>query len=377
MNIYCRGGLLLEAARYRAGASRTARLSLISRRNARSQTAPTVVLLVIAVLFLSVPALPAQNENVLVPRSSWDCGMPGGIPSPESGVLIFEAETKLERIANIGKTPYGDRQIAVVQDGGLSGTKVSGSVMPGALDLELTLSNGTIEIEQFFVLKTSDGKYVYVHAVGTGPDANDVRIVMDFEAPNAGTFTWLNSGKYVGRRVLNATAKTMTMRVYDVSGVTIAADSANSVRIRKAAGIPNQPRDYRKAEPGEKQGDVLITETVTLSPSQSVGPSKRGNRNIIPITGGELTGRIPGKVLFGGADYQNLSGPPAIDAHYLWQAANGDIIIVRNTGSGSLVPTFEVRTDSTYAFLNTGKFLSSPPGMKPGGVGITMYESAR
>src|SRR3954452_15879774 len=98
-------------------------------------------LLVIAALFLSVPALRAQNPKVLVPHSSWDCGMPGGIPSPESGVLIFEAEMKLERIASIGKTPYGDRQIAVVQDGSLSGTKVSGSVMPGALDLELQLSN--------------------------------------------------------------------------------------------------------------------------------------------------------------------------------------------------------------------------------------------
>jgi Protein of unknown function (DUF3237) len=332
-------------------------------------------LFVLAALFLSVLAVRAQNPKLLVPHSSWDCGMPGGIPSPESGVLIFEAEMKLERIANIGKTPYGDRQVAVVKDGALSGTKVSGSVMPGALDLELKLSNGAIEIEQFFVLKTSDGKYVYVHAAGTGPGANDVRVVMDFEAPNAGTFAWLNSGNYVARRVVDAAAKTMTMRVYDVGGATGATDSANVITIAKPSGVPNQPWNYRKADPGEKQGNVLITETVTLSPSQSVGPSKRGNRNIIPITGGELSGRIPGKVLFGGADYQNLSGPPAIDARYLWQAGNGDIIIVRNTGSGALVPTFEVRTDSPYAFLNTGKFLSSPPGIKPGGVGITMYES--
>ena len=121
----------------------------------------------------------------------------------------------------------------------------------------------------------------------------------------------------------------------------------------------------------------MITETVTLAPSQSVGASKRGNRNIIPITGGELSGRFTGKVLFGGADYQNLSGPPAIDARYLWQTNDGDIIIVRNTGSGGLVPTFEVRTDSPYAWLNTGAFLSSPPGIKPGGVGITIYESTR
>jgi len=338
-----------------------------------------IFLIVLFTFCLVLPAdqVFAQNAKVLMPHSSWNCGMAEGIPSPESGALIFEAELKLDRVANVGKTPYGDRQAAVVQDGTLSGTKVSGTVMPGALDLELTLSNGTIEIEQFFVLKTSDGKYVYVHAMGTGAGANDVRVVMDFEAPNAGSFAWLNSGKYVARRVLNATAKTMTMRIYDVSGVTPAADAANMVRISKPSGVPSQPWDYRKADPGETRGAELITETVTLSPSQSVGPSKRGNRNIIPITGGELNGRIPGKVLFGGADYQNLSSPPAIDAHYLWQASNGDIIIVRNTGSGALVPTFEVRTDSSYAFLNTGKFLSSPPGMKPGGVGITMYESAR
>jgi len=335
-----------------------------------------VVLLALCVV-CPTPRADAQSAKMLVPHSSWNCGMPEGIPSPESGTLIFEAEIKLERVANIGKTPYGNRQIAVGQDGTLSGSKLSGSVMPGALDLELVLSNGTIEIEQILVLKTSDGKYVYVRTAGTGANANDIRVVMDFEAPNAGAFAWLNSGKYVARRILNDKAKTLTMRIYDVSAVAPATDPANVIRISKPAGMPSQPWDYRKADPAEKRGAELITETVTLSPSQSVGASKRGNRNIIPITGGELTGRIPGKVLFGGADYQNLSGPPAIDARYLWQAENGDIIIVRNTGSGGLVPTFEVRIDSPYAFLNTGNFLSSPPGMKPGGVGITMYESAR
>src|SRR5687768_18239940 len=38
----------------------------------------------------------------------------------------------------------------------------------------------------------------------------------------------------------------------------------------------------------------------------------------LPIfTGGELTGRITGKVLPGGADYQNLTPPATIDARYL------------------------------------------------------------
>jgi hypothetical protein len=57
----------------------------------------------------------------------------------------------------------------------------------------------------------------------------------------------------------------------------------------------------------------VITEMVTLAPSQSVGATKRGNRNIIPITGGEISGRITGKVLFGGADYQSRPDAPAID----------------------------------------------------------------
>jgi len=301
--------------------------------------------------------------------------MAEGLPNPESGTPIFDIELKLRDIYDIGKTPYGNRQVAVGQDGTLTGQKASGTVMPGALDYELKLANGVIEIEQIFVLKTSDGKYTYLRTAGTGANTSDVRIVADFEAPNAGDFAWLNSGKYVGRRILNASAKTMTLRVYDVSKVATPADAANVIRITKPAGVSDQPWDYRKPSPSETRGAELITETVSLSPSQSVGASKRGNRNIIPITGGELSGRIPGKVLFGGADYQNLSGPPAIDARYLWQANNGDVILVRNTGSGTLVPTFEVRTDSPYAFLNTGKFLSSPPGIKPGGVGITMYES--
>jgi hypothetical protein len=301
--------------------------------------------------------------------------MAEGIPNPESGTLVFEAVMKFERVLDVGKTQYGSRQVIVTQEGSISGLKLSGTVMPGALDFELKLSNGIVEVEQVLVLKTSDGKYVYARNAGTGVDSNDVRVVMDFEAPNDGSFAWLNSRKHVARRVLNAGAKTLTMRVYDVSGVALATTAANTIRIRKPEGVLNQPWDYRRADPSEKRGTIVVTETVTLSPSQTVGASKRGNRNIIPITGGELTGRITGRVLFGGADYQSRPNPPAIDARYLWETSDGTIIIVRNAGSGTLVPMFEVRTDSPYAWLNTGRFLSSPPGIKPGGVGITFYES--
>ena len=319
----------------------------------------------------------AQNTaRALVPDPAWNCGMPEGIPSPESGRLVFTISMELADVFRIGKTPYGDRRVAVVRSGKVTGGKLAAEVMTGALDLELTLSNGVIEIEQLTVLKAQDGKYIFLRAAGTGTGSGDVRVVMDFEAPNASDHAWLNSGKYVARRVLDEAAKTLTMRVYEVADVPAKTGSADVIRIVKPAGAPSQPWDARKKGSAEKPGRELITESVTLSPSQTVGASKHGNRNIIPITGGELKGRITGKVLAGGADYQNLSPPAIIDARYLWRSDDGEVILIRNAGPfGALVPQFEARTDGPHAWLNSGLFLSSNPSPSNGGVGITMYES--
>src|SRR5690606_41024653 len=78
-----------------------------------------------------------------------------------------------------------------------------------------------------------------------------------------------------------------------------------------------------------------------------------------------------------GAHYQARSPPATIDARCLWQAADGEIIIVRNGGTfGSLVPTFEARVDGPYAYLNEGLYLSSNPAVGQGGVALTFYESS-
>ena len=92
------------------------------------------------------------------------------------------------------------------------------------------------------MLRTSDGRYVYLRAAGTGPDAKDVRLVMDFEAPTASDVAWLNTGTYVGRRVLNAAARTMTLRVYDVSGAKPAAGVGTRRANRQAGGRPVRNR---------------------------------------------------------------------------------------------------------------------------------------
>lgn len=298
----------------------------------------------------------ASSRAVLVPHESWTCGMPEGIPVPESGTLLFQAEMALEGVHDVGRTPHGDRQVAVVRDGVLTGDRLSGSVTPGALDFELELSNGVIEIEQILVLETRDGRYIYVRTAGTGRDADDVRIVLDFEAPNESEFSWLNSGRYVGRRVLDRVAGTMTLRVYDTSAVPVAADSGNVVRVIKPAGVPVQPWDYRKAAPSELRGDELIAESVTLSPSLTVGPSKRGSRNIIPITGGELTGRISGRVLMGAPTIRtsrprppstrDISGKPATARSSSFETRALSDLWCPPSRHGPTVPT----TGSTPAF---------------------------
>jgi hypothetical protein len=314
--------------------------------------------------------------KILVPHKSWPCGMAEGIPVPERGVLVFEANMTLDQDYEVGKTPYGQREVFVIQGGTISGEKINASVMPGGLDFQLSFPNGGMEIEEIFVLRTGDGKYIYLRSAGTAVDRSDVRMVPDFEAPNTSDYSWLNAGKYAGRRALNLAAKTMKISVYDVSGVATAPDPKNSVRVTKPADVQDQPWDYRKASAEEKRGDELIRENVTLGASQSVGPTKKGNRNIIPITGGTLSGKITGKVLPGGADYQNLANPATIDARYLWQTSDGEVIIVRNGGTfGLLAPAFEVRVGSKYEWLNKGLYLSSNPGMGIGGVGLTFYES--
>ena len=314
------------------------------------------------------------SNRTLIPDARWNCGMASGIPSPESGILAFEIEIPLDRAANIGKTPYGRRRIAVGNGGSVKGAKLTATVMPGALDYELVLANGVIEIEEMIVLRSQDGSYIYIHNAGVGPNAGDVRVAVDIEAPNAGANASLNTGRYVARRQLNASGMKLSLRVYDVANSAV--DAASAIKIVKPDGVPAQPWDYRRKGATEKQGETLVRENVTLGRTEMVGASKRGIRNIVPITGGELSGQVTGKVLMGGADYQHLSPPAIIDARYLWQAADGEVIMVRNAGPfGALVPTFEARVDGPYAFLNKGLYLSSNPGMGQGGVGLTLYKS--
>lgn len=322
----------------------------------------------------SAPPTLAPDES-LIPDKSWDCGMPDGIPPPKSGVLVFEATTTLGQIYDIGTTQYGHRTLTEIAGGSVTGSKINATLMSRGLDYQLALSNGALEIEELNILQTTDGVSIYLRTCGTAPDgASEVRIVPDFEAPTSSAYAFLNTGKYAGIRAFDPANKTLTFSVYDVTAVT---PPAASVTVHDPAGVPDQSYDCKVAS-GTK-GAVVYMESVGIAAgSVAVGASKRGTRNIIPITGGTTTGRVAGSVLSGGADYQLIGATFDLDARYTLHTNDGEYIIVRNCGPlGGLVPVFETRIDGPYAWLNANTWLSSDPGIGAGVVNLTIYDGGQ
>jgi hypothetical protein len=309
-------------------------------------------------------------EASFIPDPGWACGMTDGIPPPTKGTLAFSISLQISATHEVGNTPYGKRRLLDVKGGTITGDKLKGSVVTGGLEYELTLSNGVVEYQGINILKASDGAMIYVRSCGVAPDGSTTpRVIPGFEATTSGSYAFLNTGKFVATRVLNATggSGTLQLDVYDVSKVTVGDPR---IQITKPSGVPKQPWECNTTT-GTK-GASVFTENVSLGSSISIANAKNGSRNIIPITGGTTTGQVAGAILNGGADYQ-LSG--SLDAWYTLAPSNGEFILVRNCGPmGKLIPWFEARTDGTYNFLNTSAFLSSDPGSGSGGVSITFYE---
>jgi len=285
---------------------------------------------------------------------------------------VFRTTLDVGTVRDVGATQYGKRRATDITGGTISGGKLEATFLSAGLDYELTLSDGSIELEQVGMLKAKDGTPIYLRTCGVAPAGDQVvRVVPSFEAANSSSVAWLNTGDFVATRTLDASAKKLELAVYDVSKVT---GQAPMITLTKPSGAPSQPWDC--AKPSGSKGAEVFTESVTLGGSLSVGASKNGTRNVIPITGGTITGKLTGTIVSAGADYQLVSGSTTLDARYVLASGDGEFVIVRNCGPfGALIPQFETRAAGPYAFLNTGKFISSDPGSAGGGVKITFYEA--
>ncbi|WP_437832633.1 DUF3237 domain-containing protein [Sorangium sp. So ce1153] len=316
------------------------------------------------------------DEATIVPDPSWTCGMPGGIPLPTLGEPVFRATLELGETHDVGTTQFGDRRLLDVTGGTLTGDKVQATFLTGGMDLELTLSNGSVELEEINILRASDGTLIYMRSCGVAAAGDGVvRVVPDFEVAQSSSLAWLNTGKFAGTRVVDAAAGTIQLDIYDIADV---AAGEPKIQLKDPEGVPNQSWECSTATGA--RGSSVFTESVTLGASVSVGASKRGTRNIIPITGGTVTGGmllsgLSGSVIPGGADYQLIGATTVLDARYALSSNDGEVILVRNCGQfGALVPVFETRADGPYAILNTKQYVSSDPGGAAGGVSLTFYE---
>jgi len=142
----------------------------------------------------------------------------------------------------------------------------------------------------------------------------------------------------------------------------------------------------------------LLKLDITLAPAQELGESPLGRRRIINITGGTFRGgRLSGKVLPGGADWQVIraDGVADLDARYTLETSDGVLIFVRNKGyrhgpdevlkklaAGEAVdpslyymrttPSFETG-DERYAWLNRIVCVASG-ARRPAAVELEVFE---
>ena len=80
--------------------------------------------------------------------------------------------------------------------------------------------------------------------------------------------------------------------------------------------------------------EFLCRIEVSLEPVRELGDTPLGRRRIIGITGGSFSGRLSGRVLPGGADWQivRADGTADLDARYTLETSDGALIYVHNRG---------------------------------------------
>lgn len=73
---------------------------------------------------------------------------------------------------------------------------------------------------------------------------------------------------------------------------------------------------------------------VELAPIREMGQGRAGQRRIIPIVGGKVSGRLSGTILNLGADWQTVfaDGSADIDTRYAFETEDGALIEVVNKG---------------------------------------------
>ncbi len=120
--------------------------------------------------------------------------------------------------------------------------------------------------------------------------------------------------------------------------------------------------------------EALFTLAIDLAEPQSIGTLPGGGeRRCVPIIGGTVSGRLNGRVLPGGADWQWLrpDGVADIDARYLLHSDAGEGVEVWSRGLRHGPPAVMARLaagepvdPAEYYFRTALRFESNAPGLQ-------------
>jgi hypothetical protein len=320
-------------------------------------------------------APPTALERTVVPPASFHCGLPQGIPGIAEDAPLFELAMDLGTAYDLGRTPYGLRQVTPLSVGTARGDLVAGTLRRGGMDLSLELDNGVVQVEQFLTITDSQGASLFMHTCGLAASGeSDARMVVDLEADLDGPFSFVNTHAYVGVRTVDAEHGVLRLAVYAAKPLR---NDETALHIRVPAGTKAQP--FECPAPHGTAGAEVFDLDITLGTGGGfLGVGKRGLRSVTPIGGGTVQGRLNAEVLRGGADYQTADTTNGLhaDARFLIRTAAGELVLVRKCGApGAMAPWFEAPVGSSSAWLNFANFRSDDAVIGFGTAHITVREA--
>jgi hypothetical protein len=80
--------------------------------------------------------------------------------------LLMIMQVKVATVLNIGAVPHGTRRTAVLSGGTFEGPRLRGAILPGSADWQLLRSDGVLEMDLRFTLKTDDGAVIAMSSFG-------------------------------------------------------------------------------------------------------------------------------------------------------------------------------------------------------------------
>lgn len=111
---------------------------------------------------------------------------------------------------------------------------------------------------------------------------------------------------------------------------------------------------------------------VDVGAIEDLGVTPEGRRRLVAIRGGRVRGRLSGRILAGGADYQLIrpDGVLELEARYVIETDDGARVYVVNTGIRHAAPDVAVRLNAGETvdpalvyFRSSPRFMSADPGL--------------